>query len=63
MSGHTENAARESPPRSAINSGPRSTPVNGFVTHGELLQLAQRQHCQGIYTEPVESLCKPDKNF
>jgi len=38
-----------------------STP--GYVTHGDLLQLAQRRHCQGIHTEPVLPLCQPEKNF
>ena len=35
----------------------------GYVTHGDLLQLAQRRHCQGIHTEPVLPLCQPEKNF
>ena len=34
-----------------------------FVTHGDLLRLAQRRHCYGIHTEPVLSLCRPEKNF
>ena len=38
-----------------------STP--GYVTHGDLLQLAQRRHCRGIHTEPVIPLCLPEKNF
>jgi len=35
----------------------------GFVTHGDLLRLAQREHCLGIATEPVLPLCRPEKNF
>ena len=34
-----------------------------FVTQGHLLRLAQRNHCCGILTEPVFSLCRPEKNF
>ena len=34
-----------------------------FVTHGDLLRLAQREHCRGIATEPVLPLCRPEKNF
>ena len=45
---------------------PKANPRNvssGFVTHGDLLRLARRQRCQGIVTEPVFRLCRPDKNF
>ena len=40
-------------------------PTSGppFVTYSELLQLALRRHCHGIHTEPVFSLCRPEKNF
>ena len=34
-----------------------------FVSHGDLLRLAQRKQCRGIVTEPVLSLCRPEKNF
>jgi hypothetical protein len=34
-----------------------------YVTHAELLRLALRNHCLGITTEPVLSLCHPEKNF
>src|SRR5207237_8803311 len=34
-----------------------------LVTHGDLLRLAQRRHCHGIHTEPVFSLCRPEKSF
>ena len=34
-----------------------------FVTHGDLLRLAQKRRCQGIHTEPVLSLCRPEKSF
>ncbi len=37
--------------------------AGNFVTHGHLLRLAQRQHCRGIVTEPVLSLCRPEKSF
>ena len=47
-----------------------ATPLDGspletksFVTHGDLLRLAQRHHCRGIHTEPVITLCHPEKNF
>src|SRR6266542_925134 len=33
-----------------------------YVTHGDLLRLAQRRHCQGIHTEPVLPLCRVEKN-
>jgi len=33
------------------------------VTHGDLLRLAHRKRCCGIMTEPVLSLCRPEKNF
>lgn len=34
-----------------------------FVSHGDLLRLAQRKHCWGIVTEPVLQLCRPERNF
>src|ERR1035441_8511277 len=34
-----------------------------YITHGQLLLLAQRGRCQGIKTEPVLALCRPEKNF
>ncbi len=34
-----------------------------FVTHGDLLRLAHRKRCCGIMSEPVVSLCRPEKNF
>jgi hypothetical protein len=34
-----------------------------FVTHGDLLRLAQQRHCRGIHSEPVVALCHPEKNF
>jgi hypothetical protein len=35
----------------------------GFVTHSELLRLAQRRHCLGIHACAVLPLCRPEKNF
>ena len=35
----------------------------GYVTHGDLLNLAINKRCAGIHVEPVISLCRPDKNF
>ena len=34
-----------------------------YLTHGDLLSLATKHHCQGIATEPVLPLCRPEKNF
>jgi hypothetical protein len=34
-----------------------------FVSHGDLLRIAERNHCRGIVTEPVLPLCRPEKNF
>ena len=34
-----------------------------FVTHGDLLRLAQRRQCHGIHSEPVIALCHPEKTF
>jgi hypothetical protein len=34
-----------------------------YITHGDLLGLAEKRHCQGIVTKPVLALCRPDKNF
>src|SRR5512140_336514 len=34
-----------------------------YITHGQLLLLAQRGHCQGIHSQPVLALCRPEKNF
>ena len=50
---------------------PQSPPLPGsngvlkgdFVTHGDLLSLAQRHQCRGIHSEPVIALCHPEKNF
>jgi hypothetical protein len=39
-------------------------PTNGrYITHGDLLSLATKRHCQGIVTKPVLALCRPEKNF
>ena len=35
----------------------------GYVTHADLLRLAQRRRCYGIHTEPVLALCQPAKSF
>ena len=50
--------------RGSVEEAPEA-PTSGppFVTYSELLQLAQRRHCHGIHTEPVLSLCRPEKNF
>jgi len=41
-----------------------SVPTNGhYITHGDLLALATKRHCQGIVTKPVLALCRPEKNF
>src|SRR5579859_4446287 len=34
-----------------------------FITHAELLRVATNNHCDGIHTEPVLALCRPEKNF
>ena len=34
-----------------------------YITHGDLLSLATKRHCQGIVTKPVLALCRPEKNF
>ena len=36
---------------------------NSYVTHGQLLDLAQQHRCRGIHTQPVLPLCRPEKNF
>ena len=41
-----------------------SVPTNGhYITHGDLLALATKRHCQGIVTKPVLALCRPEKDF
>jgi hypothetical protein len=40
-----------------------NVPSSTFVTHGELLRLAEGRGCSGIQTEPVLALCRPEKNF
>ena len=41
-----------------------SVPTDGrYITHGDLLSLAAKRHCQGIVTKPVLALCRPEKNF
>ena len=41
-----------------------SVPTDGrYITHGDLLSLATKRHCQGIVTKPVLALCRPEKNF
>ena len=41
-----------------------SVPTHGrYITHGDLLSLATKRHCQGIVTKPVLALCRPEKNF
>jgi hypothetical protein len=39
------------------------TGSSSFVTHGQLLLLAEQRRCCGIQTEPVLTLCRPEKNF
>jgi len=34
-----------------------------YVTNTDLLRNARRNHCGGIHSEPVLSLCHPEKNF
>jgi hypothetical protein len=34
-----------------------------FVSYGDLIRLAHHDHCHGILTEPVLTLCRPEKNF
>jgi len=42
----------------------RGVPADGrYITHGDLLSLATKRHCQGIVTKPVLALCRPEKNF
>src|SRR5438477_9158313 len=35
----------------------------GYISHGDLLKLALKNHCTGIQVEPVLALCRPEKNF
>jgi hypothetical protein len=37
--------------------------TKNFVSHGDLLRIARRNHCVGIHSEPILSLCRPEKNF
>jgi hypothetical protein len=34
-----------------------------YITHAQLLLMAARKRCAGIHVEPVQSLCRPEKNF
>jgi hypothetical protein len=63
MRKHTGAVATKGLPPPCTAGGSGRSGENGFVTYGELLRLAQRLHCRGIHTEPVISLCNPDKNF
>jgi hypothetical protein len=50
--------ARPAPPESLAR-----TDEGAFVSHAALLRLAMRQRCSGIHSEPVLTLCRPQKNF
>lgn len=41
----------------------RPPAASAYVTHAELLRVAERNHCLGIQAEPVLALCRPAKNF
>jgi hypothetical protein len=45
----------------AESKGP--TESGHYVTHADLLQIAKKNHCAGIHTEPVVQLCRPVENF
>ena len=34
-----------------------------YVTHADLVRIAKKNHCAGIHTEPVLTLCRPADNF
>jgi len=61
------------PARHTLRPGSNSTslaqssrcvsPEAPYVTHGDLLRIARRNHCVGIHSEPILSLCLPEKNF
>jgi len=57
---HLDNRPKPDP---RANWGASVTQTPAYVTHGDLLRLAQRRHCHGIHTEPVPGLCRPEKNF
>jgi len=50
--------ARSAPPESL-----ERTDEGAFVSHAALLRLAMRHRCLGTHTEPVLTLCRPEKNF
>ena len=57
-------AANVSPHFSSLSKAQRTfARPTTFVTHGDLLRLAHRKRCCGIVSEPVVSLCRPEKNF
>ncbi len=46
----------------ALGDTPHSG-TQGYISHADLLDLATKRRCQGIMTEPVPHLCRPEKNF
>ena len=61
------------PARHTLRPGPNSFslsqspgqvyPEAPYVTHGDLLRIARRNHYVGIHTQPIPSLCSPTKNY
>ncbi len=45
-----------------LSRGPLVETKN-FVSHGDLLRIARRNHCIGIHSERILSLCRPEKNY
>ena len=59
----TAKATKTSQDRTTILTKHSFLEPTSFVSHGDLLQLAQRRHCHGIHSEPILPLCRPEKSF
>jgi len=60
---HAATRSERHRPQTPRLPGSNGVEKGDFVTHGDLLRLAQRRQCRGIHSEPVIALCHPEKNF
>src|SRR5215472_12503377 len=55
--------SKKAVPRESLAVLTNPTESAQYVTHADLLRIANKNHCAGIHTEPVLGLCRPVENF
>jgi hypothetical protein len=59
----TDSRGAEHPHPPQAGQPPARAAAPQYVSHGDLLRIAQRRGCFGIETQPIFRLCRPEKNF